>query len=397
MLVVSDLIAVARGLVPASQLRRQSPQRFGEERAPVIVWNVCRHCNMTCPHCYAAASVKPSAHDLDHAAAMRMIDDLADSGVRIIIFSGGEPLLRDDLLELVRYATSRQISCQLSTNGALFDVPMASAAADAGIRYVGVSVDGLPEFNDAYRGLERGYELAIAGLVNARAAGMRTGLRITATRRNVDQVFPLLNKSRELGLDRFYLSHLVYAGRALKMVGDDVEPASCRATLLALFDDVDNWLAQHGDQAATKIVTGGNDSDGPLLLSWAASKHGEAAAHAVEELLTQRGGNSAGEGMLNIDHRGDVHPDQFWRAATLGNLRTQRFAEVLAHPLRQQLATRVQRLEGRCGRCRFKPMCRGSHRERALASNGSLWGPDPACVMRDDEIHDDAHEARVTP
>lgn len=386
MLVVSDLLSVARGLVPARQLGDRAPQRFGDraKRSPVVVWNVCRHCNMTCPHCYASASARPSAGDLSTSEAERMLDGMAEVGVRILIFSGGEPLLRPDLLELVAYARGLGLACHLSTNGVLIDADMAARLHGAGITYVGVSIDGTREHNDAYRGLAGGFDRALEGLSHARSAGMRTGLRMTVTRRNRGEIGALLDLCRERDFDRFYLSHLVYAGRGRRIAGEDLSPEQCRAALTWLFERADAMLAA-GD-ATPKIVTGGNDSDGVLLWHWVRERHGEHAATQVRRLLVQRGGNSAGEGIVNVDNRGVVHPDQFWQGVRLGDLRTQSFAEVLRHPFREELRGRASRLGGRCGACIHVALCRGSHRERAVAAGGKTWDPDPACVMTDAEV-----------
>jgi radical SAM protein with 4Fe4S-binding SPASM domain len=106
----------------------------------------------------------------------------------------------------------------------------------------------------------------------------------------------------------------------------------------------------------------------------------------VEAVLRRRGGNSAGERVLAIDHRGRVHPDQFSTTLVLGDVRRQPFAAILAHPLRDALCDRERLLQGRCGACTYKSICRGSHRERALARYGKLWASDPTCVMTDAEI-----------
>ncbi len=385
MLMLTDMLEVARGGGSQAALGKGlARQRFSEEAAaPVVVWNVCKHCNMTCPHCYVAAGPRPSPSDLSTAQALAVLDDLARSGVRVVIFSGGEPLLRADLFELLAHAKQLGIAPQLSTNGVLIDEAVAARLRDHGVGYVGVSIDGRPEWNDAYRGLPGGYDAALAGLAACRAVGLRTGVRITLTRKNVDQLEDVLSASEAVGVGRFYVSHLVYAGRGLRLVGDDLSPTETRAALLRLFALAEQKLDAG---SSVRMVTGSNDSDGPLLLGWVAARHGEAARARVERLLVARGGNTAGEKMIDIDHRGEVHPDQFWRGATLGKLPEQSLAEVLRHPLRAELATRAERLEGRCGRCRFVSMCRGSHRERALAVHGRLWAEDPACVMTDAEI-----------
>jgi len=384
---VTRLLGVAREPGRLAAQVAAVPDRFGDGRGrvAVVVWNLVAHCNMTCPHCYAAAAVRRSPLDLDTAEAFEVLGQLASAGVRVIIFSGGEPLLRDDLYELAGRAVQLGMAPQLSSNGVLIDHAVATRLRAAGFGYVGISIDGRAGFNDGYRGMAGGFDRACAGLAAARAAGLRTGLRITLTRDNVDELDPMLDVAGELGVDRFYVSHLQYAGRGRRLAHLDLSPEECRSTLERLFERADRMIdADPG--AGPAVVTGGNDSAGPLLADWVADRHGPGAAAAVRELLRRRGGNSAGEKLLCIDHRGRVHPDQFWRGQSLGDLRHQRFAEVLAHPLRAQLRRRGELLGGRCGECRYQPMCRGSHRERALAAAGDPWAPDPACVMTDAEI-----------
>lgn len=385
MLMVTDLIEIARSGASGSELLARAPARFSPDtrRAPVVVWNVCRQCNQSCPHCYAAASKRPSPTDLTTDEALGVVDQLADAGVRFLIFSGGEPLLRADLLDLIRRATERGISAQLSTNGTLLDRRTAHEIAEAGVRYVGISIDGIPQFNDAYRGMIGGYHRAALGLLHAQEAGVRTGLRMTITRRNARQLDAMLSRTLVLGVGRFYVSHLVYAGRGKHLMGDDLAPAESRALLEKLFERADALLDQERE---LRVVTGGNDSDGGLLLLWVRERYGEEAAVRVRRVLERRGGNSAGEGVVCIDDRGRVHPDQFWQSAVLGNVREQPFAEVLDHPLVGELRDRASRLEGRCQSCPFLSVCRGSHRERALARHGNPWAPDPSCVLTDEDL-----------
>ena len=393
MLPVSDLLEVARNRVTGAELRSQSPRRFGDagERAPVVVWNVCMHCNMTCPHCYAAAVSQPSPTDLSREEALRLLDELADCGVTVVIFSGGEPLLRPDLFDLLARARELGISPQLSTNGVLIDDAVARRLAAVGVAYVGVSIDGLAPFNDEYRGLTGGTDAAFRGLCCARQAGMRTGLRMTLTRRNLEQVLAMADVTRSAGADRFYVSHLLYSGRGFQVARDDLSRAEARAALEDLFARAEAFLVA-GE--GPRVVTGSNDSDGVFLLRWIRERYGDEAAEPVYRLLLERGGNSAGERILNIDSRGRVHPDQFWRSAVLGDVREQSFAAILQHPLREQLRRRLDRLKGRCGVCSQRELCRGSHRERALACFRDPWAPDPACVMEDAEIGIESEAAR---
>ncbi len=385
MLPVSDLLEVARSSVSGADVGARAPARFapGGDAPFVVVWNLGIHCNMTCPHCYAAATARPSPHDLDTPQALRLVDQMAQAGVRVLIASGGEPLLRPDLFELLAHARDAGLAPQLSSNGVLIDETAAGRLVACGVGYVGVSLDGLREWNDAYRGMAGGFDLALRGVGFARAAGMRTGVRMTLTRRNVEQLGGVADVAVLAGADRFYVSHLVDSGRGARLVADDLDRGEARRTLVHLFETAERWLERG---LPTRVVTGSNDSDGPFLLRWVEARYGAAAAAPVEQLLLARGGNSAGEKILSVDHRGRVHPDQFWRSALLGDVRTAPFAEILKHPLRAELRDRLAHLTGRCGACAYRALCRGSHRERALARHGALWAPDPACVLEDHEI-----------
>lgn len=384
MLMVSDLLRAARDPRTAESIAHRSPDRFAQttKGVPVVVWNVVGHCNLSCPHCYAAASKTRAPGELTTDEGRRFLDELSRVGTRVVIFSGGEPLLREDLFELVAHAHGLGLAPQLSTNGVFIDDAVAKRLAETGIRYVGISIDGLATFNDRYRGLSGGFERASAGLAACKRAGLKTGLRITLSRANREELFPLLDHAATLRVDRFYVSHLLYSGRAFRMGDEDLTPAESRTLLHQLFDRANRGV----DEGGPDIVTGGNDSDGPLLLLWIAERWGHDAARRIEALLRDRGGNSAGEKILDVDHLGRVHPDQFWRGVSLGNVREVPFEQILGHPLLGELRRRVELLHGRCGGCRFLPLCRGSHRERAYAQEKDIWASDPACVMQDDEI-----------
>ncbi len=383
MLMVTELIEVAQGRRSPSVVRSRAAGRFDRTRAPVVVWNVCSHCNMHCPHCYAAAGARPSRQDLSERQCLDLLERLAEGGVQVVIFSGGEPLLRADLIRLIGRATELGLSAHLSTNGLFLDPDRVAMLRDAGLGYVGVSIDGREELNDSYRGIAGGFQQAVDGLRNAEQAGLRTGLRMTITRRNADHLEDLVQLAASLRLDRFYVSHLVPTGRARSMTVDALSGEQTRAVLLRLFALAEDCVSQG---SRLSVATGANDSDGVLLLYWIGARYGASAAEKVEQLLCARRGNSAGEGVLCIDPQGKVHPDPFWRSVVVGNLCQQSVRDVLEHPLLQSLRRRETLLEGRCGGCDWKGLCRGSHRGRAEVATGLLWGSDPLCVLTDAEV-----------
>ncbi len=353
------------------------PGRYDPSRAPVVVWNLTRRCNQRCEHCYATASALRDPRELDTTACLGILDQMAEAGVPVVIFSGGEPMLRPDLLELVQHASNVGVRPQLSSNGTLATTALLQQLSAAGLGYLGVSIDGPAEFNDVFRGMPRGRERAVRGLEAAREAGVRTGLRMTVTAENFEHVPEMFALAEEVGASRFYVSHLVQSGRAREGV-TALPPARTRELLLELFELA---LAQHKAGSKTAVVTGGNDSAAPLLLDWMRGHFGADATAPVEDLLRARGGNSAGTAMMCIGPDGEVHPDQFWNAAVLADLHDEPFSNALSHPLRAQLAERAKHLNGPCASCNFLDLCGGSHRERALALTGDPWASDPACVL----------------
>ncbi len=376
MLRVSRLLDVARSGRPLGFTRPESGPF-------VVVWNVCRHCNLRCPHCYIAAGARPSPRDLDTAGGRRLLESIAAGGVSAVVFSGGEPLLREDLEELVAHASSLGLSAHLSTSGVLLDPRRAGSLRAAGCSYAGVSIDGPPAFHDANRGLAGAFDRALAGLEAARESGMRTGLRMTLTRASAGWIAWVADVARTARADRFYVSHLVYAGRGLALLPDVLDRPGTRRALDGLFELAGEWLAE---RVSTEVVTGAGEWDGAYLVHWLRGSRGEADARRVEEALRARGGNTAGEAVLSIDPDGRVHPDPFWRTASVGDLTRETLAEVLAHPKLADLRRREDLLRGRCRDCRWLDLCRGGHRARAEAATGDPWGDDPACPLSSSEI-----------
>ena len=382
MLTITSYLNVARQAARPSTLRASAPSRYGAgARAPVVVWNLTERCNQACAHCYASASHDCSPLELDTATSLRILDELAEAKVPAVIFSGGEPMLRKDLLQLVQHATNVGVRPQLSSNGTLANDAAMTVLKQAGIGYFGVSIDGPPDFNDAFRGMHRGYERAIRGLESGVRAGVKTGLRMTVTKRNAGEVRTMAALAKRVGVDRFYVSHLIEVGR-----GGAVDACTPTRTRELLFDLFELALDELEAGSPVGFVTGGNDSAGPLFLRWLATRFDVDAVERVRALLAARGGNTSGVGLLCIDSEGDVHPDQFWRTETLGNLKEQSFGEILQNPMRAHLARRADWLTGRCGACSALGLCGGGHRERALALHGDVAAPDPSCVLTDAEV-----------
>jgi len=187
------------------------------------------------------------------------------------------------------------------------------------------------------------------------------------------------------GIDRFYLSHLNYAGRGNRNRRDDVLLNASRRAMELLFEWCWHHL-QHG--TAKELVTGNNDADGVYLLHWA-RRHVPARAGHLHAKLAQWGGNSSGVNVANIDNLGNVHPDTFWWDHTVGNVRSRPFSAIwsdTADPLMAGLKARPRPLKGRCGACHYRDICGGNTRVRAYRLTGDPWAEDPACYLTQGEI-----------
>lgn len=196
-------------------------------------------------------------------------------------------------------------------------------------------------------------------------------------------------------IDKFYLSHLNYAGRGNKNRGADAAHETTRRAMDLLFDTCWNGL-QRG--RSTEFVTGNNDADGVYLLRWARERYPDREAH-LRAKLAQWGGNSSGVNVANIDNLGNVHPDTFWWDYSLGNVRHRPFSQIwpdISDPLLAGLKQRPRPLKGRCGRCPMLDVCGGNTRVRAQQLTGDPWEEDPACYLGDSELGLAEEPRRVT-
>jgi len=197
----------------------------------------------------------------------------------------------------------------------------------------------------------------------------------------------MLQLMADEGVNKFYLSHLNYAGRGNRNRDSDVRLNITRAAMDLLFETA-LAHAQHGDDV--EFVTGNNDADGVYLLQWVMQHHPDNVDHIAAK-LRQWGGNSSGVNIANIDNLGDVHPDTFWWHYGLGNVRQRPFSEIwqeTSDPIMKGLKARPRLIKGRCGSCRYFNICGGNTRVRALQLTGDPWAEDPACYLTDAEIND---------
>jgi len=352
---------------------------------PVVIWNLVRRCNLTCKHCYSISADRDFPGELTTQEICAVMHDLQLFGVPVLILSGGEPLLRPDIFDLSRRAKDMGFYVGLSTNGTLIDAHNIADIAAAGYDYVGISIDGLRATHDRFRRLSGAFDASLRGVRLCREHGIKVGLRFTLTRDNAHELPALLALLEQEAVDKFYLSHLNYAGRGNKNRQDDAAHRLTRQAMDRLLDTA--WEdAQSG--GSREFVTGNNDADGVYLLLWAQRRMAERIG-SLRAKLAQWGGNSSGVNIANIDNLGNVHPDTFWWHYGLGNVRERRFSAIwqdVSDPILAGLKSRPRPLKGRCGACQYRDICGGNTRIRALQVSGDPWQEDPGCYLDDAEI-----------
>jgi 12,18-didecarboxysiroheme deacetylase len=359
--------------------------QFSIDKRPVVVWNITRRCNLKCVHCYAHAKNIPFDNELSTTEGKNLIDDLAEFGVPVILFSGGEPLVRKDLPELADYAVKKGMRAVISTNGTLITPQTARTLKDIGLSYIGISLDGMEEINDRFRGVKGAFKSALEGIENCKKAGIKVGLRFTINKSNAGQIPEIFKLLEEMDIPRVCFYHLVYAGRGSELVKEDLSHEESRKAV-DLILALTKQLHDKGD--LKEVLTVDNHADGPYLYLRLLRENPE-RAQEVLDLLKMNQGNSSGIGIGCVSWDGEVYPDQFWRHYSFGNIRNRPFSEIwtdTSDPLMKKLKEKKKYATGRCKTCRWLDICAGNFRVRSEAVTGDVWAPDPACYLTDEEV-----------
>ncbi len=368
-------------LVSSQKTTRQRQAPTG----PVVIWNLIRRCNLTCKHCYSISSDIDFPNELTIEEVFSVMDDLKDFGVPVLILSGGEPLLRSDIFDISRHAKQQGLYTALSSNGTLIGEHNIDEIASISFDYLGISVDGMQQTHDRFRGKPGAFDLAINGLRLCRERGINVGLRFTLTQDNAHELPDLLDLMQRERVDKFYLSHLNYAGRGDKNRKDDALKKMTRDAVNLIFKHA--WQAAV-DQSGQEFVTGNNDSDGVYFLHWV-REHFPQHESSMLKKLQAWGGNASGVNVANIDNLGNVHPDTMWWNYNLGNVKLRPFSAIWSDttdPLMAGLKQSPRPLKGRCRVCPYQSICNGNTRTRAFQVSDDPWWQDPGCYLSDHEL-----------
>ena len=367
------------------QAALEAGYQVADKAPPIVVWNCTRRCNLHCVHCYSSAGNQDSPEALNTEEAKSFIRDLADFGVPVVLFSGGEPLLREDIFELAGFAREQGIRTVLSTNGTLITKEVAERIRDAGFAEVGISLDGVGEKNDRFRGKKGAYQAALHGIRNCIALRQRVSLRLTITRDTYSEIPAIFQLAEREGVQRVCFYHLAYVGRASNLAKDDLPHSEARAVVDLICERTID-LYQRG--FPKEVLTVDNHADG-IYLYLKLKEQDPARAERALALLRANGGNNSGIRIGAVDDVGNVHADQFWQHYSFGNVHQHKFGDIwmdTSDSLMRGLKDRKGLLQGRCARCQYLDLCNGNLRVRAEAVFDDVWAEDPACYLTDSEI-----------
>jgi radical SAM protein with 4Fe4S-binding SPASM domain len=303
----------------------------------------------------------------------------------VLLFSGGEPLLRNDIFELADFARKRGIRIALSTNGTLITGKVAEQIRSAGFAEAGISLDGIGEKNDRFRGKKGAYDAALRGIRNCIALGLRVSLRLTITRSTYLEIPAIFELVEREGVERVCFYHLAYVGRASELSQYDLSHSETRAVIDLISERTMDFYRRG---LPKEILTVDNHTDG-VYLYLRLKNQAPNRARQVMTLLQVNGGNNSGIRIGAVDEVGNVHPDQFWQHYSFGNVRQRKFGDIwmdTSEPLMHGLRDRKKLLKGRCAKCHYLNLCNGNLRVRAEAVYGDIWAEDPACYLTDSEI-----------
>jgi len=365
----------------SDHLRYANPRSFG----PVVVYNCTSRCNLNCMHCYSSSRSAPGDSELTTDEAKRLLSQLARVNCSVVLFSGGEPLLRSDLFELLAQARRLGLRVALSTNGTLIDSAVAKKLADLGAGYVGISIDGNEEFHDKFRGVKGSFRAALAGIENCRKENLKTGLRFTMTKLNVAHVPVVFDVAASVGVRRICFYHLVRAGRAAGLDEQTLSSGQTRHTIDTIIEKTNDFVHKG---LIDEVLTVDNHCDGPYLLV-KMQEESNSRYEKAQKLLLANGGNKIGEKLVCVSWDGSVYADQFWRNYSLGNIKDKTFKQIWENstePVLSKLRSKSKFADPRCLRCKWFSLCKGNYRFLGGKSGDEYWLNEPACYLTDEEI-----------
>lgn len=343
----------------------------------LVAWETTRNCNLSCVHCRAAATRGPYAGELDTGQAFTLLDQIAAVGKPIIILTGGEPLLREDIFDISKYGDDLGLKMVMAPNGTLITPAVAEKMAAAGIRRISASIDGATKaFHDKFRGVDGAFDAALRGIEYVKAAGIEFQINTTITKTNLDQIPKILELAERLGAAAHHIFLLVPTGRGKYIVDQAIDAKEYESTLNWFYDQREKTPLQLKATCAPHYYR---------ILRQRAKAEGKTITFQTHGLDAVTRGCLAGTGFCFISHTGVVQPCGY-TDVNCGNITKTPFGEVWNHaPVFMKLRD-FNQLNGKCGRCEYRALC-GGCRARAFEATGDYMAEEPLCAFQPEKHH----------
>jgi heme b synthase len=333
----------------------------------MIAWEVTRSCNLNCLHCRAAAERGPYEGELSTGECFRFIDEVAAFSKPVLILTGGEPLLREDIFEIASYGTHKGLRTVMAVNGTLLNPEKATAAKQAGIQRVSISLDGAtPESHDRFRGVVGAFAGALEGIRFLKETGLAFQINTTVTKGNLGEIEDILQLAIQLGAAAHHIFLLVPTGRGKELAGEEVAPEAYEQTL--------EWFAKQDSHVPLQLKATCAPQYYRIVHQHGGSKDLKGQG---EDLHTFTRGCLGGISFGFLSHHGDVQPCGYLEIIA-GNIRERPFQEIWEEAEVFQQLRDVNNLQGKCGVCEYRMVC-GGCRARAYALTGNYLAEEPLC------------------
>jgi len=341
----------------------------------LVTWSLTAKCNLNCKHCYSESSQDAGDDDLTTDEVLRVIDEIADWGIGLLIFDGGEPLLRNDFFQIADYSAGKRLTTGIGSNGTMIDAATARRLVSAGIRYASISIDGADaDTHDAFRGEAGNFKKALEAASALKQAGLAFQFNTVLRKKTLPQLPDILRMAVDYGAFSTELFDLIPVGRATRECQDEVLTIKERQETV-------EWLAQTQIDYPLTIETPSLPMY-PLILKQNVDKGIHPAHIPVEELVRTAyygRGCAAGRprGYLVIRNNGELNPCIFLQV-NLGNVKGQSIRQIWQESTVLAKLRNRELLKGECGQCTYKDICAGC-RARAYVQSGDMLASDPGC------------------
>lgn len=338
----------------------------------LVAWEVTRNCNLNCIHCRAAATKGPHAGELDTAACLKVLDEIREVGKPVIILTGGEPLLRDDIFEIARYGNNKGLRMVMAPNGTLVTEEKAKEMVASGIQRISISLDGATrESHDRFRKVDGAFEGALRGISWAKKAGLDFQVNTTITQQNYVELPAIQQLAVDLGAVAHHIFLLVPTGRGKYILDGEISAQQYEETL--------NWFYEQKDKVPLQLKA----TCAPhyyRILRERAREEGKQVTFKTHGLDAVTRGCLGGVGFCFISNTGIVQPCGFLDV-NCGNVTETPFSRIWYDSQVFNALRDFDGLQGKCGKCEYRKVC-GGCRARAYEATGDYLAEEPLCLYQ---------------